>query len=85
MKKYLLLLAAAASMVACTKVHTAYTLQAYNSNGTLLSSRVGMKANQAGLETARDTLCRTYPRAKIVTIHSVTKAEVKEFSPYQCR
>ncbi len=85
MKKYLLLLAAAASLAACSSVKTPYTLQAYSNNGTLLSGRVGMKTNEAGLETARDTLCRTYPRAKIVTTHSVTKAEVSQFSPYQCR
>ena len=87
MWKYISLLAAFSLLAACSTKHssTAYAIGAYDSKGNLLSKRADVKSNEAGITTARDTLCQVDPRAVIrVTNHS-NGEEMTQYSPYRCR
>lgn len=73
-------------LAACTSVLSSeYSVKAYNSQGKLLSEQTSISTNQAGLQMARDTLCRTYPQAQIKVFNNITRQEMKAYSPYQCR
>ena len=62
-----------------------YSIEAYSANGKFLSKRADLDSNRAGIETARDALCKAYPRAIIKVRSNVTKQEIKQYSPYRCR
>lgn len=87
MWKYMSLLAALSLLAACGTKHnsTIYAVGAYDSKGNLLSKRADVKSNEAGITTARDTLCQVYPRALIRVTNQRNGAEMSEYSPYRCR
>ncbi|OSI08169.1 Uncharacterised protein [Neisseria animaloris] len=62
-----------------------YLVSAYDSHGRLLSKRVEMGSNRAGVPFARDTLCKVHPKAIIRVHNKATKQMVKEYPPYKCR
>ena len=85
MNKYTWLICALL-LSACTALFSKeYSIEAYSSNGKLLSKRADLYSNKAGIETARDALCKAYPRAIIQVRNNITSQEVKEYSPYRCR
>lgn len=83
--KYMILLPVLA-LAACAGLSgKEYSIAAYDSNGRLLSKRVELDSNEAGISIARDTLCRVHPGATVRVHNNFTRMEVKKYSPYSCR
>ncbi|MDO4226115.1 MULTISPECIES: hypothetical protein [Neisseria] len=82
--KYLLLLSALA-LSACAATHQEeYLVSAYDGKGRLLSKRVQLGSNKAGVPLARDTLCKIHPRA-VIRVHTKgSKQLAEDFKPYSC-
>lgn len=82
--KYLLFLSALA-LSACAATHREeYLVSAYDGKGRLLSKRVQLGSNKAGVPLARDTLCEIHPRAIIRVHKKMSKQLAGDFKPYSC-
>ncbi|MDO4906510.1 hypothetical protein [Neisseria sp.] len=82
--KYLFLLSALV-LSACAVIHQEeYLVSAYDGQGRLLSKRVQLGSNKAGVPLARDTLCKIHPRS-VIRVHTKwNKQLAKDFRPYSC-
>lgn len=61
-----------------------YLVSAYDGKGRLLTKRVELGSNKAGIPLVRDTLCGVYPRAVIRVHEKASKRLAKDFKPYSC-
>ncbi|MDO5068640.1 hypothetical protein [Neisseria zoodegmatis] len=62
-----------------------YLVSAYDGKGRLLTKRVELGSNKAGIPLVRDTLCEVYPKAVIRVHEKTSKQLAKDFQPYSCR
>ncbi|KPN74819.1 MULTISPECIES: hypothetical protein [Neisseria] len=62
-----------------------YLVSAYDAKGRLLTKRVELGSNKAGVPLVRDTLCKVYPKAVIRVHEKTSKQLAKDFQPYSCR
>lgn len=82
--KYLFLLSALV-LSACAATHQEeYLVSAYDGKGRLLSKRVQLGSNKAGVPLVRDTLCKIHAGAVIRVHTGWNKQLAKGFKPYSC-
>ncbi|KLT73303.1 hypothetical protein PL75_03550 [Neisseria arctica] len=62
-----------------------YAVGAYTASGQPVNKHFKINSNKAGIEVARDSLCKVYPNAIIRVYNNITRQEVVEYSPYSCR
>ena len=75
--RYFVYLSVLAGLSVCA-ASSAYSVEAYGSNGKLLSKRTDFDSNKEGIEIARSTLCKTYPNAVIKVSNNITGKEVEQ-------
>lgn len=82
--KFLFLLSALV-LSACAATHQEeYLVSAYDGKGRLLSKRVQLGSNKAGVPLARDTLCKIHPKS-VIRVHTKwNKQLARDFKPYSC-
>ena len=80
MKAKLFCLSTAVMFLAACAASNAYSVQAYNKQGRLLSKRADLDSNKEGIGIARETLCKTYPNAIIKVTNNATGQVVERRS-----
>ena len=68
----------------CVTMSGNYTLDAYNTSGTLLNKNLVMQAQGRGIYGSRRALCQAYPKAIIIIKDIQTQEQLSSESPYQC-
>lgn len=80
----LLMSIATLALSGCVTTKGFYVVDAYDAKGEKLN-QVNLSAQGSGIYSARNALCQSYPKAKIVIRDIKTNEELKSESPYQCR
>lgn len=72
-------------LTACVTMSGTYSLNAIDSSGNPITSKLNLVAEGSGIYTARNALCANYPGAKIIIKDIKTGKELEGESGYQCR
>lgn len=70
--------------IGCVTTNGVYLVDAYDAKGEKLN-QVNLSAQGSGIYSARNALCLSYPKAKIIIRDIKTNEELQSESPYQCR
>ncbi len=71
-------------LTACVTIKGNYEIKAVDVDGKQLNNMV-LSATGSGIYTARNALCHSFPKAKIIIVDMQTRQELSSESPYQCR
>ncbi len=71
-------------LAACATITGNYEINAVDAEGRQLNKMV-FTATGSGIYTARNALCQSYPKSRIIIVDLQTRQELAGESPYQCR
>jgi hypothetical protein len=71
-------------LTACVTIKGNYEIKAVDAEGKQLNNMV-LSATGSGIYTARNALCHSYPKARVIIVDMQTRQELAGESPYQCR
>ena len=83
--KTLFVFFSAMTLTACVTLKGNYEVKAFDAEGRSLNTGIVFTASGSGIYSARNALCHSYPKAKIIITDIQTKQELTSESPYQCR
>jgi hypothetical protein len=71
-------------LTACVTIKGNYEIKVVDAEGKQLNNMT-LSATGSGIYTARNALCHSYPKARVIIVDIQTRQELAGESPYQCR